>query len=94
MNNWKTLMIFKFPREAEEAQKLLKINGITTILDVIYMTETYEFYHLISCEKLMINDDNYRNGLQLLKKSGFNQTKELIDGSYLEIDLTESSACQ
>jgi len=87
-------MIFKLPREAEEAQKLLKLNGIPTILDVIYMTETYEFYHLISCEKLMINDENYRNGLQLLKKSGFNQTKELIDGSFREIDLSEKSAYQ
>ena len=92
MNNWKTLMIFKFPREAEEAQKILKINGINTLLDVIFMTETFELYHLISCEKLMIDEENFKSGVHILKKEGFFQTMELINGSYKEFDLSEKTS--
>ncbi len=92
MDNWKTLMIFKYPREAEEAQKILKLNGINTLLDVIFMTETYELYHLISCEKLMVNDENFKTGIQILRKAGYFQVKELIDGSYREVDLSDKSS--
>jgi len=92
MTNWKTLMIFKSSREAEEAQKILKYHGISTILDVIFMTETFESFHLVSCDKLLVDEQNYKSGIQLLKKCGFNQLKEYIDGSYREIDLSENTS--
>jgi len=82
-------MIFILPREAENAQEILKLNGITTFLKPIWMTGINNSRSLIGSEKLMIREEDFKQGNEILKKQGFQQIKELINGSYIEFKISD-----
>ena len=88
MNNLKTLMIFILPWEADNAQEMLKLNGISTFLEPSWMTGKNNSDSLIGSEKLMIRESDFKLGSEILKKQGFQQIKELINGSYIEFEIS------
>jgi hypothetical protein len=80
MDDLKTLISFTYPHEAHMAKGYLESNGIESILKDEMTVSVNNFYsNAVGGIKLLVNDSNYENGIQLLKDAGYisdNKTKD------------------
>ncbi len=90
MDDLKTLIAFTYPHEAHMAKGYLESNGIKSILKDEMTVSVYNLYsNAVGGVKLLVEDSDYDNGIQLLKDSGYitdNATKDSFVTKAIRID--------
>ncbi|MFT3753447.1 MAG: hypothetical protein QM800_11440 [Paludibacter sp.] len=87
MNNWKSLLITSKHWECNNAENLLKLNGIKTIKKSVFMNNPDHPHEVFGAAKLIVKPAEYERGLQILTNNGFKTDEAIVSGKLVEIDI-------
>jgi hypothetical protein len=98
MENWKTVITFTQPHEAHLAKGVLESEGIETIVHDDVTAQVNNFYsNAIGGVKVLISNDDFEEGIKILKKGGYIQENikndELRIETYIVGSKTEKNKC-
>jgi hypothetical protein len=72
MDDWKTIITFTSPQEAHMAKGYLESQGIKSfILDDMTAQVNFLYSNAIGGVKVLVNDADYEQGIEILKKGGY-----------------------